>query len=152
MWREGLLAQAVLAGRAKGYRFHPQLVRFRAYRDPVKAISAYLWGVADEATSRGYNFDTSKIAVARSEVENVELCVTEDQLRYEALHLSKKLEVRTSGSRRADLLEPSIEPNPLFRVVRGPVEDWEVAYWKSREHRNDPGAGNRNERRRGIAG
>lgn len=33
-WREGLLAQAVLLGRTKGYRNHPQLDRFRAHRDP----------------------------------------------------------------------------------------------------------------------
>ncbi|MFC2473489.1 MAG: pyrimidine dimer DNA glycosylase/endonuclease V, partial [Actinomyces sp.] len=29
-WRESLLAQAVLAGRTRGYRNHPQLERFRA--------------------------------------------------------------------------------------------------------------------------
>nr|WP_253280607.1 pyrimidine dimer DNA glycosylase/endonuclease V [Arcanobacterium phocae] len=29
-WREGLLAQKVLAGLTKGYRHHPQLERFRA--------------------------------------------------------------------------------------------------------------------------
>ena len=28
-WREALLAQAVLAGRTRGYRAHPQLERFR---------------------------------------------------------------------------------------------------------------------------
>jgi len=34
-WRESLLAQAVLAGRTRGYRNHPQLERFRAVPDPV---------------------------------------------------------------------------------------------------------------------
>ncbi len=29
LWREALLAQAVLAGRTRGYRHHPQLARFR---------------------------------------------------------------------------------------------------------------------------
>ena len=29
LWRESLLAQAVLAGRTRGYRSHPQLERFR---------------------------------------------------------------------------------------------------------------------------
>jgi hypothetical protein len=28
LWREGLLAQKVLAGLTKGYRHHPQLTRF----------------------------------------------------------------------------------------------------------------------------
>ena len=39
-WREGLLAQAVLAGRTKGYRHHSQLERFRAQPDPVAAVGA----------------------------------------------------------------------------------------------------------------
>ena len=30
LWREALLAQAVLAGLTRGYRSHPQLLRFRA--------------------------------------------------------------------------------------------------------------------------
>jgi len=29
LWREGLLARAVLRGRTRGYRHHPQLERFR---------------------------------------------------------------------------------------------------------------------------
>ena len=29
LWREGLLAQAVIRGETKGYRYHPQLARFR---------------------------------------------------------------------------------------------------------------------------
>jgi len=33
LWREGLLAQAVLRGKTRGYRSHPQLERWRA-RDP----------------------------------------------------------------------------------------------------------------------
>ena len=42
LWREGLLARAVLRGRTRGYRHHPQLDRFRARPDPVRAIDAYL--------------------------------------------------------------------------------------------------------------
>ena len=61
-WREGLLAQKVLQGRTRGYRFHPQLIRFRAHKDPVEAIAAYLRFVYKEALARGYNFDVTKIA------------------------------------------------------------------------------------------
>ncbi|MGB4136662.1 MAG: pyrimidine dimer DNA glycosylase/endonuclease V, partial [Microbacterium sp.] len=32
-WREALLAQAVLAGRTRGYARHPQVERFRAATD-----------------------------------------------------------------------------------------------------------------------
>ena len=59
-WREALLAQAVLLGRTAGYTAHPQLERFRAHPDPTAAISAYLHGVRDEATRRGYQFDAEQ--------------------------------------------------------------------------------------------
>jgi len=34
VWREGLLARKVLEGKTRGYRNHPQLVRFREQKDP----------------------------------------------------------------------------------------------------------------------
>jgi len=71
LWREGLLAQKVLLGLTTGYRFHPQLERFRATRNPVATISAYLWAVVDEARARGYNFDASKISTLQSPVKFV---------------------------------------------------------------------------------
>lgn len=51
LWREGLLAQAVLAGKTKGYRNHPQLIRFKSARDPLAAIGCYLTIVHREAAS-----------------------------------------------------------------------------------------------------
>jgi hypothetical protein len=39
-WRESLLAQAVLAGRTKGYRNHPQLRRFAAQPDACASVAA----------------------------------------------------------------------------------------------------------------
>src|SRR5690606_20400742 len=60
-WREGLLAQAVLAGRTRGYRNHPQLERFRASPDPLVAVATYLSGVAGEADARGYRFDRTRL-------------------------------------------------------------------------------------------
>lgn len=35
-WREALLAQAVLTGRTRGCRHHPQLERFRVMPGPVE--------------------------------------------------------------------------------------------------------------------
>lgn len=60
-WREALLAQAVLAGRTKGYTRHPQLERFRDTPEPLAAIGAYLAAIAEEATRRGYHFDATRI-------------------------------------------------------------------------------------------
>ena len=64
LWREGLLAQAVLLGRTRGYTRHPQLQRFRAAADPVACIAGYLRVVADEAKSRGYAFNAARIVAA----------------------------------------------------------------------------------------
>jgi hypothetical protein len=54
LWREALLAQAVLRGRTNGYVHHPQLQRFRAQPSPLGAIADYLRGVHLEAVRRGY--------------------------------------------------------------------------------------------------
>jgi len=74
LWREGLLAQAVLAGFTRGYRNHPQLHRFREHPDSAAAIAAYLRHVADEARERGYNFDRSKLP---SKIKTVRLTVSD---------------------------------------------------------------------------
>ena|SRR5687768_13557397 len=60
-WREALLAQKVLSGATRGYRNHPQLLRFRTSADAMSAIAAFLHGIAAEAERRGYDFDTRKI-------------------------------------------------------------------------------------------
>ena len=49
LWREALLAQAVLGGKTAGYRHHPQLHRFRAQPSPLCAMAAYLHAVHAEA-------------------------------------------------------------------------------------------------------
>ncbi|MGB9092639.1 MAG: pyrimidine dimer DNA glycosylase/endonuclease V, partial [Gallionella sp.] len=61
LWREGLLAQKVLAGATRGYRHHPQLSRFRDHPDAQGTIAAYLAEVQREAGRRGYRFDAEKI-------------------------------------------------------------------------------------------
>src|ERR1700753_3542232 len=80
LWREALLAQKVLRGKTKGYRHHPQLIRFREHARPVTAIATYLDFVYEEATRRGYQFDGSKIARHRGAIE---LDETKGQLFYE---------------------------------------------------------------------
>jgi hypothetical protein len=123
LWREALLAQAVIAGRTRGYRHHPQLARFLASPSPRKTIAVYLRAVHAEATRRGYRFDASKIGRGGS-IEP--LIVTKGQLEYEWMHLRKKIE-RRSPAWSAELPKPRLpEPHPLFRVVAGGIADWEV--------------------------
>ncbi len=118
LWREGLLARAVLAGRTKGYTAHPQLERFRRSTRPLAAIDAYLGAVLAESLARGYRFDASKIRRARAG----KLAVTSGQLAFEWTHLRRKLAVRDP----ARLLRlGKREAHPSFRVVRGGIAAWE---------------------------
>ena len=122
LWREALLARAVLRGETKGYRHHPQLERFRSHPAPVRAIAAYLSAVYDEAVARGYSFDRSKI-------DSTETCarlpVTDGQISYEWQHLLQKLAWRSPAlhERWRNCDEP--ECHPLFFVRPGQIEPWE---------------------------
>lgn len=123
LWREALLAQAVLAGLTRGYRHHPQLARFRDSAAPEDYIAAYLFAVREEALARGYRFDAGRIR-AGGRVKR--LTVSSGQLEYEWMHLKNKL-ARRSPSRLEELetlVRP--QPHPLFRVVPGPIADWEA--------------------------
>jgi hypothetical protein len=123
LWREGLLAQAVLRNATSGYRNHPQLKRFKASPDPSAAIASYLRVVYDEAVRRGYKFSEEKIGPAEFDGR---IACTRGQLLYEWEHLKHKLRVRDAA--RHDELEGTAEPeaHPLFEIVEGDVEDWEV--------------------------
>ena len=60
LWREALLAKHVLLDKTKGYRNHPQLVRFKEQLLPTDRIDQYLSEVYKEANRRGYNFDKKR--------------------------------------------------------------------------------------------
>ncbi|HVN86417.1 MAG TPA: pyrimidine dimer DNA glycosylase/endonuclease V [Candidatus Binatia bacterium] len=80
LWRESLLAQAVLRGKTRGYVRHPQLDRFRAQARPVGFLAEYLRGLHAEALRRGYRFAPGKIS--RSHV-HTRMTVTRAQLQFE---------------------------------------------------------------------
>ncbi len=65
LWRESLLAQKVLQGETKGYKYHPQLKRFQNLNKPVAAVATYLDAILDEAIRRNYNFNAQKISPGR---------------------------------------------------------------------------------------
>jgi hypothetical protein len=122
LWREALLAQKVLAGDTRGYRRHPQLLRFSDQLEPPIAIASYLREVAREAARRGYRFDDSKIAGCG---ECPALVVTSEQLLFEWEHLMGKLRSRapTVAAEHAAVTIP--DAHPLFHIVPGPVAEWE---------------------------
>ena len=123
LWRETLLAKHVLEGKTKGYKSHPQLDRFKASKNPLATINFYLKEVYQEAVKRNYNFDVTKFS---SRAQPVKLTVTQGQLEYEFNHLLRKLKVRDPNSYKQLKNEERIISHPLFKVVKGEVEPWEI--------------------------
>ncbi|CDN30804.1 pyrimidine dimer DNA glycosylase [Mucinivorans hirudinis] len=121
-WREGLLARKVLLGQTKGYRNHPQLIRFRSTQNSVAAVDVFLSAVLSEARLRGYNFDATKINLT-AKSETIE--VTQGQLNYEFEHLKKKLVIRDKTAFERIVSVTEIATNPIFTVVDGGIADWE---------------------------
>jgi hypothetical protein len=121
-WREALLAQKVLAGATRGYRNHPQLIRFQAQPDSLAAIAAFLTGLAEEANRRGYHFNVSKI-LHRATKERIS--ETRGQLLFEWKHLQKKLHVRAPLAARKLRKIAVPKPHPLFSVIPGNTRSWE---------------------------
>lgn len=147
LWREALLAQAVLRGATRGYRHHPQLQRFQASADPVAAIVAYLQTVQQEASRRGYRFDVTRICSTIAPWSGT-LPASDGQLAYEWQHLCAKLRQRDpawlarlieagAGAGAADNgagNEPDSSTSggwlpaahPLFTPSPGPIAGWEI--------------------------
>ena len=122
LWREALLAQAVLRGRTNGYLHHPQLRRFSAQPSPRAAIADYLRGVHAEGASRGYAFSWRLISRARG-CDGI--AVTRGQLAHEWNHLLAKLAIRDPALRNRLEVVRRPQPHPMFRIVPGDVEGWE---------------------------
>jgi hypothetical protein len=122
LWRETLLAQHVLLGLTKGYKHHPQLDRFKHSKNPPQLIATYLWAIHDEATKRGYTFDSTKIGKPRSRHK---LTVTSGQVQYEFEHLLRKLKQRNPPlyHLHKDVTTPAL--HPMFKRVRGGIAEWE---------------------------
>jgi hypothetical protein len=122
LWRETLLARAVLNGDTRGYRNHPQLERFKAHAFPFQAIDSYLAVVHEESRTRGYKFDQSKFLPV-SKVLSIP--ATSGQLEYEWQHLLEKLSRRNPELYEKWLVVKKPKCHPLFVVKKGEMESWE---------------------------
>jgi len=123
LWRETLLAKNVLRANTKGYKNHPQLNRFKNTEKPIDAINHYLSTIYYEAEARGYKFDKEKIDW---NFVPIKLNVTLGQINYESAHLSKKLYVRNLDKYNTLLSEKTIVSNPIFIIIEGEIENWEI--------------------------
>ena len=126
LWREGLLARAVLKGETKGYTNHPQLIRFQKQEHPIVYLDTYLNHVYLEANRRGYNFNHEKIGVEHT---SKQIPVTQGQMLYEMEHLQRKLKKRDQDKyqevKKILVQKDSPIPNPIFNVIPGDIELWE---------------------------
>ena len=122
LWREALLARAVLQGKTLGYRHHPQLRRFRAHPVPRSAISAYLSAVHAEASRRGYAFDAGKVGAGRCAEP---IPVTRGQIMHEWEHLLRKLSARSPEHYRRWRTIALPQCHPFMRRCVGQIEPWE---------------------------
>lgn len=120
LWREALLAQKVLKGGTRGYKHHPQLIRFSQTKSASATLASYLKAVWDEADRRGYHFDARKIGLRCTRGKISE---TRGQLLYEWRHLKRKLK-RRDPKWLGELPEVPTA-HPLFKIVRGEVREWE---------------------------
>jgi hypothetical protein len=91
LWRESLLAQKVLQGKTRGYKYHPQLDRFKSHPHPLHAIATYLRAVRQEACKRGYCFDGRKIGKGQTKKK---IPISQRELEAEFVWLLSKLKKR----------------------------------------------------------
>ncbi len=122
LWREALLAKAVLEGKTKGYTNHPQLIRFREAEDPIAAINYFLYEVLQESKKRGYRFDASKCNKPKIIKK---IAVSDKQIDYELTHLLKKLIIRDKEKQKELLCIDKPEAHPIFYITKGEIELWE---------------------------
>ncbi|MCU0666726.1 MAG: pyrimidine dimer DNA glycosylase/endonuclease V [Candidatus Omnitrophica bacterium] len=123
VWREALLAQKVLSGKTKGYKNHPQLIRFRQHAKPLEAIGFYLYNIYKEATLRGYNFQKDKIFKPNKRVKPIK--VLRGQVVFELRHFAVKSKKRDKARFKEILKVKRIKLNPLFDQIPGGIELWE---------------------------
>jgi hypothetical protein len=131
LWRESLLAKHVLEGKTKGYKNHPQLKRFKETKNPVEVINQYLSEIYIEASDRNFNFDRQKI---NWNFTKVKMNVTVGQLNLEVLHLLNKLQTRDIKKFEELNTHMIFETHPLFQLVDGVLEEWEIITHKSASH------------------
>lgn len=122
-WRESLLALAVLEGKTKGYKNHPQLNRFKKHHEPIQVLCNYLHTLVEEADKRGYNFNKNKIPLPFD--ETLKIPVNSKQLDYEFQFLRSKVLGRNFDEWKWGSYNMTNSCNPIFTVVYGEIEDWE---------------------------
>lgn len=124
LWREALLAKSVLELKTKGYKNHPQLIRFKNFKYPLKAINTYLFYIFKESEIRNFNFDLAKIEYSAIDL-SIKIPITQGQLNYELNLIKFKLKKRTPKYYEKIKDIRIAQPNDLFYATQGEIEIWE---------------------------
>lgn len=123
-WREALLAKHVLLNLTKGYKNHPQLIRFKESSSEIDYINYYLNEIYLESKNRNYHFNFKKIGEFKKNLKKLE--ITNKQIEYEFKHLIKKLKIRSYKKYKELKKIDIIESNNLFKIIPGEIESWEI--------------------------
>jgi hypothetical protein len=59
------------------------------------------------------------------------MTVTSNQLNYEVKHLFNKLQKRDIEKLKKIMEYTTFDPHPIFRIVEGDIESWEISAFKS---------------------
>lgn len=138
LWREALLAKKLVYGQlhavsdvGKKYLNHSHLRRFdREHAVPFR-IMHYLREVYREGIRRGYKFNR-ELTLWHGDwdggLADGGIKVTVDQLKFELLLLKERVYTRDRAwfdEQLHNLVELIPEPNPVFRLIWGPREEWD---------------------------
>lgn len=124
LWREGLLARKVLEGKTKGYKNHPQLIRFKNTNNTISFIDTYLYFVYEEGLKRNYSFSIEKISTFDLNLKH-KIPIKRGQVEYEFKLLLHKLYERSKTDYERIKNVINIDLNPVFYEVEGGIEKWE---------------------------
>jgi hypothetical protein len=125
LWRESLLAKKVLEGKTKGYKNHPQLIRFKESENKLLYLNHYLYEVYKEGKKRNYKFNFEKINKSLLEKRIKKIPITNCQLKYEFNHLKNKLIRRDKKHHNKINLTKSIKSSNIFTIKKGKICHWE---------------------------
>lgn len=117
----------VMRGETRGYTRHPQVLRWNGN---YQLLTEYMQGVRIEMRLRGWkpkalpDLDLPDLDVQARSVADL----SSGQLEYETNWLRFKLADRGDASCRCllDTRKPT-DPHPMFKIVPGPIADWERA-------------------------
>jgi len=120
LWREGLGVQSIIKNGKKGYRNHPQVMRFLQQKKPLEAIADYLEYVYRESESRGYRFNRELIDRSAGDSK---IKVAEGQLTHEFELLIRKLALPNRDPVLSDKLSKISKPetHPSMLKIPGDI-------------------------------